>query len=276
MRPMTESLLKDQRPAETTGGILRERLAIMEQKNPRFSLRAMARLLESSPSYLSELIHGKKTVSPSKAMVFAKQLQLSQEDTEYFCTLAQYETAETPSVKASLWERLEYMRPGRVTRRYEHDQFRVLSEWYHIPILELTEVSGFDFKPLNIARRLGITVAEAVGAVERLQQTGLLRIDEKGSYVKAHPQGRFESVERNEALRTFHGQMLDKAKQAVAHQPPNARLVGSETMAIDPRDLPKVEAILRRALAEISTINRKSSSKSAVYHLGVQCFSLTK
>ena len=44
---------------ETTGKFLRERLAQQMEKNPAYSLRAMARNLSTSPSYVSEIMHGK-------------------------------------------------------------------------------------------------------------------------------------------------------------------------------------------------------------------------
>ena len=81
------------------------------------------------------------------------------------------------------------------------EQFRILSEWYHIPIMELTELDDFDFCPQTVAQRLGIpaTLAE-VPAIYRLERLGLIRIDDKGKYCKVH---KTASSNRNMHMRVY-------------------------------------------------------------------------
>src|SRR5688572_17118598 len=54
------------------------------------------------------------------------------------------------------------------------DAFRVISDWYHYTILELTFVEGFRNDPTWIANKLGITQFEAKEAIARLKRLELL------------------------------------------------------------------------------------------------------
>ena len=56
--------------------ILRHEYAIRHEKNPAFSLRAFARQIGISVSFLSELMHDKKRLSLDKAKVICERLCL--------------------------------------------------------------------------------------------------------------------------------------------------------------------------------------------------------
>jgi hypothetical protein len=58
--------------------------------------------------------------------------------------------------------------------------FRTLSDWYHLPILELTNVSSFELTPVSAAKALGISTAEAEAAIERLLRLELLEASSDG------------------------------------------------------------------------------------------------
>lgn len=75
--------------------------------NPSYSLRAFARHLEVEPSYLSKILRGKRPLTQKKIHAFSQHLGINPE-------INLYETSE---------DRF---------RQLSHDQFTVISEWYHL------------------------------------------------------------------------------------------------------------------------------------------------
>ncbi len=57
------------------------------------------------------------------------------------------------------------------------DVFKVIADWQHFAILNLTQVEGFKSEPRYVAKRLGLSIHTVKRCVQRLQDVGLLAID---------------------------------------------------------------------------------------------------
>ncbi len=155
---------------------LREVLADRTNKNPKYSLRAMAKNLGFASSSLSEVMTGKSGFSLPSARKIAAKLELSSEETEYLCLLVQLESSEDPEIRESLLTRLTSLMPKKLMiHDLGVDHFRQISEWYHSAILEMAELYHFELSPIKVAKRLGISKIEAEVAIERMFRLGLLK-----------------------------------------------------------------------------------------------------
>jgi len=248
--------------------VFQERL----QKNSAYSLRAMARQLGMSPSLLSEVHNGKKNLSHGKALEVAERLSLGEDEKHYFCELVRYETCKKPDVKLKVQAQLKVMNPRHPVADLNIDIFAAISQWYHIPILVMTDLHDFAMTPKNISRKIGITTVEASGALERLERLELLKRDETGRYRRAHNYSVFESKVAHEGLRNFHREMLLQAVTSLRTQSPKEKFVGSETFAVDPKVLPGAFALCRKFLSQSVAHANQSQKRSEVYHLNVQLF----
>lgn len=260
---------------------LKAALAEKTAQNPKFSLRAMARQLNLSPAILSQVMSAKRNFSAHTALHVAQTLKLDEAETEYFCLLAQYEAEKHPTLKSALHTRLEAIQANRkqhspVPRDLNVEVFKMISDWYHIPIVEMTELKDFEFNATNVAKRLRITRNEAEVAIERLERLELIEKTPEGIYKKTNADYEFSSPLMNEALNRFHKQMLAKASDAVEHQKRGERLICSNTFSIDPKLLPKAEEIIRRFRKQLVELFNSSSENSETYHMGVQIFKLTE
>lgn len=248
-------------------------------ENPQFSLRAMAKKLEITQPFLTEVIKGRKNLSPEMAHRVARKLELNDTEAEYFCVLAQAEATKDPHLKGSLFDKLKDLSPSG--ERYEDlnvETFRLISDWYHLVIRNMADIEGFSFQPGEIAKRLGITKIEAQAAIERLLRMGLIESDPANTknYRKTKASVMVESDVPNEALRRFHRQMLEKAIESLESQTPQEKIVGSETFAFSPKYLKEADQITDEYLTKMSKLASRAGSKTQVYHLGVQFFNLTK
>lgn len=64
--------------------ILKAQISIKQKKNPRYSLRSFARLLNCDPTFLSKLNAAKVTLSVERAHDFADRLKLTASDRRVF------------------------------------------------------------------------------------------------------------------------------------------------------------------------------------------------
>jgi len=245
-------------------------------KNPAYSLRAMAKQLSLQPSHLSGILKGTKNLSVARAYELAGRLGLTGRDVEYFYLLVDHEHAKAPELKHSLLERLRNINSRYQVTDLSVEVFKAISDWYHIPIIEMTALDEFDFNAENISRRLRITKIEAERAIERLERLELIERDENGRYKKVHANALFKSQLPNKALRQFHKQMITKAGEALDEQSPNERYVGSQTFSIDPEQLDEASKLIEKFRAALVQLFNNGKKKTRTYHLGVQLFSLLK
>lgn len=254
---------------------LKASLAERISRNPRYSLRSFAKGLGISPAMLSLVHHKKRNLNLSNAMRIAKRLGLEGREAEYFCHLVQYEGARSQEAKELALERIQALNPAREITFLSLDCFRVISEWYHFPILQLLRVPNFDFEPKQIAKRLGISAIEAEAALARLERVGILMRSD-GTYKRLKNDLRVESDKKNEALRSFHKQMLLRAIDSLETQSNEEKFTGSQTIAIDPKILPQARKKIEAFFSEMNALLAKNKNPSEVYHLGLQLFRVSR
>lgn len=259
---------------------LKAALAERTAQNSKYSLRALARDLSVSPAVLSQVMSSKRNFSAHMALQVAQALKMDSTESEYFCLLAQYESEKHPTLKSALHSRLEHMQLARkrrsnVPRDLNVEIFKLISDWYHIPIIEMTELKRFKFNAANIAKRLGIARNEAEVAIERLERLQLIEKKQDGGYRKTNADYEFSAPMMDEALNKFHKQMVHKAGDAIEKQPRAQRLIASNTFSIDPRLLPKAQVLMNKFRKELVDLFNTGDENTQTYHLGLQLFKLT-
>jgi uncharacterized protein (TIGR02147 family) len=265
---------------ETTSArtFLGDELTRRMKSNPRYSQRAFARQLGLSAGELSEVLRGKRALSLRSALRVAKSLGLSPSETRHLLALSQVEKGRLMSSRMGASEGSEDLlsplhEAETSSRQLTMDMFHVVSEWYCFAILTLSECDDFRPNPFWIARRLGISKAEAQLAVERLERVGL--IERKGA--------RFEVVRDyvlspdgvpSEAIRSYHKQILGKAIEAIDTQPVPEREFTGVGFAIDPRSLGPIRKEISAFLDGLVARHSKGK-KTEVYYLETAFFRLT-
>lgn len=256
-------------------GFLKSTLSEKIAKNPSYSLRAMSKQVGLAPSTLSEVIQGKKKLSFESGIKISQGLNLNQRESDYFITLVQLDSAKSSELKMSLLKKIEALSPHR-SIDLSLDIFRAISEWHHIPMLEMTYLNNFNFSAQSIAKKLGISKAEADSSIDRLERLELIEKIKEGKFKKCDDNLIVKSIQPNNALRIFHKQMLKKAIESIDNQTPQEKIIGSETLAFDSENLAKANEIIEECFERIVELSNKSKKKNSVYHLGIQFFNLAK
>lgn len=165
---------------------LKATLAEKAKSREGYSLRGFSEKIGVSNSFLSEVLGKKKSLSVELAFKIAVKLDLTETETQYLCFLVQLEQEKDPAFREELSKRLIALNPKRKAHDLSVDLFKVIADWYHHAILELTYLPGFKFEAKTVAKKLGITKVEAEIAMERLVRLELLELDDQGRYRKTH------------------------------------------------------------------------------------------
>jgi uncharacterized protein (TIGR02147 family) len=257
-------------------GYLKSVLAQRIAKNPKYSLRAMARSFSISPALLSQISNGQRNLTALNAVRLAKKLGLNKRETDYFCSLVQYQEAKHIESKALLLEKINSLRSRRDIHNLPLDTFKAMADWYHYAIIEALRIQKFKPTPKNLSKRLGISPIEAEVALERLVRLKVIEPTENGGYRQCQAGRKAVSTDATLALQTFHQQMLEKAIASLSSQTPKQRHIGSETFALDVSQIPEAQRRINDFLDDMADFFASGEKPSEVYHLGIQLFRLTR
>jgi len=242
--------------------VLLSELATRKTANPRFSLRAFARVLDMSPALLSQLISGKKNLSKKQASKIASKLMLS------------------PKEKLNLFfainpDLINEKNQKNSARILEEDQFALISEWYHYGILSLGDLPRNKANPKWIAKHLQIDEIDAIKAFDRLLRMELIEINSNGGFKQIKgPLDTLTDVP-SPAIRKYHKQNLELAKEKIDTIDVHLREYCSMTMSIDKDDLHKAKKLIEEFRQKFCS-ELETQSKNSVYTISIQFFPISQ
>ncbi|MBI1860826.1 MAG: TIGR02147 family protein [Deltaproteobacteria bacterium] len=240
-------------------------------RNESYSLRSFARDLNLSPGRLSAILNRGAGLSEANARRIAEVLGLSGSEAEYFFTLTM--SAHARSARG----RIQAKKTLQSLLCTEHGislrSFSSISDWYHLALLELVQLSGFKNEDKWIANALGLKRSFVRPAIGRLINAGLLT--QMGTTLVAVTRSnRVESGISSSSIRRFHSQIIAKAHDSVHRQSLDERYLRSLILAVDRHGMALVREKIDRCLEEIKTISEKSR-KERLYCCAIQFFNLS-
>jgi uncharacterized protein (TIGR02147 family) len=246
------------------------------RKNPGYSLRAFARDLEMQPSKISEILRGRCGLSPKSARKVAKRLKLSSDETEHFAALVALNHGRSERARKQAEERLASLSAVQGYDSLTLDRFKIISDWYHFAILELTELSYFESTPSWIAGRLGIATELTNEAIDRLIKLGLLKKNEDGKFVQTNLHLATPSGIPSRELREYHSQLLKKADDALDQIDISERDFSSVILTINSKDMESARREFKEFRRKFCVDFQKEGNKDRVYCLGMQFYPLDR
>lgn len=225
------------------------------ERNPGYSLRAYARWLGLNPTSVSLFFNGKRGLSRRTKEKVVERLALSPEVAETFLG--------SSGSSSPRFERLDL------------EKLTIISDWYYFAVLSLMETKTFKSDPVWIAKRLGITISQAAGALKKLEALGLVSRTARGKYVSTGAWFETPPAVSTLALRRTHYQGLELAKTSLDSDALADRDFSAMTMAIDPARLPEAKRRIKRFRRSLCAY-LEGGEKKEVYRLAVLLFALSK
>ncbi len=240
-------------------------------------MRAFARDLKIPASTLSEVLNGKKGISPKRSIEIAKLLNLPEWQKNYFCDLVTVEHAKSSLAKEDAKFRLKEKSQQNHLKTMNQSAQRSLTSWVDLAILELTNLPDFQSKSKWIAKTLDVDEKIVKTAVDRLFQTNLLEKDSDGSWKDASPLFSSSDGVPSESIRRFHKSVLNLAIEKIENEPIDKRTAKSVVFSISEDRVQKAQKILDEAVAKIVALaDENQKTRETVYCFSSQLFPLIK
>jgi uncharacterized protein (TIGR02147 family) len=253
---------------------LRKELNQRIQRRPLYSQRAFARDLGLSASSLGDYLKGTMRLSAGRICQISKTIGLTAEQRQHWIDLLDEKFAKSQETRQLAQLRVK-ARLQAQTHSISVDQFKVISEWFHLAYLELIDMDTQKYSdPKTAAASLGVPVKSLKIAIKRLSDVGFLKKDENG-FFQVDPSTRLGDSVPSEAIRQYHTQILKRATQAIETQDMSRRFNSSTIIALPKKDVEKILAELQTvALKFLDPYSEPSTSKDSLYCLSLQFFDL--
>ena len=244
----------------------------------RFSCRFIAQKVGfRSASYFTQVLNGRSAMTPEMAVRFAAFLRLEVREAEYLELLVLHDRARAAGERRGYLEKLASFREGS-KRLVPSEHFEYFEKWHHTAIREFLHIEPFDgdYKALGKRLRPPIAASKARESIELLLELGMAR-RENGLVVRSDRQ----STTTGEAVKSvqvdqFHASTLELASRSIDGLERGERSLSSLTMTLSPEARRRIEAEIADFRAKILSIAESDSGETAVYHMGIQLFPMTR
>lgn len=263
---------------------LSDSLAHIQTRNSKYSATAYVRQAgfgENSRGYFNLIMNGKRNLSSSTILGFAKTLKLNDKETFHFENLVHYNQATTEKEKSLYFERINKNMKGKTSEAFEllKSQYNYFTNWYMVAIRELVSLDSFreDFDFISKKLRNKVSKKEVVEAINDLIKLGLLERNEKGILVQADKLINFTDSSMNyTVVNSLHAQFLDKAKETLNEDAYEDRSASCVVLATDKANFDlireEIKAFREHILNKYATTNNKVD---CVLNLGIQLNHIT-
>lgn len=261
--------------------ILQDYFGLVKERNSAFSMRALARDLSLSPTFVAQMLSGKKAFPIQRFAQIADALGIDEIGRKTLRQSLRKHSLKHYSEASLVEEKIEANSEAiSMMADFEmlskHD-YKVLEKWYILPILDLTTCRNFVSAEKDIASRLGLRLEEAKSAVSLLLELELLK-NEDGVLKKTNRNMRFPAVASHPAIRSFHEQMMKMAllqlKTKTEQNHYDNRLISGVMCAVNPANIAKAKEHLHKAMYEAALILSEGEC-TEVYQINTQFFPLT-
>jgi uncharacterized protein (TIGR02147 family) len=239
--------------------VLRNEFQKRKSRNSSYSLRAFSHFLGLSPAQISQVLSGKRPLTAKAAAQISDKLGFS------------------PLEKKSLIESTFLKFQGATStqpERLKEEEFKLISDWYHFAILSLSELKESKSDPRWIASQLKISASDARDAVTRLLDLKIIEVKNGKIRQIVRPLRTSHDVP-SAAIRRYHQQNLDLAKEKLETIPLDDREFSTITMGISRSKLPQAKKLITQFKRQLSDL-LEGGEKEAVYTFAVQLFPVSK
>lgn len=243
-----------------------------------FSMRSMAKTLDVSPSFISEVLSGRKDLPLDRVKDFVKVLDMDFSAANRLRTLLAQESQILEGLNLK-----EGLKKESSIHKYEDlkkDKFSLLYPWYNVLILDFIECDGVGKDIELISRCLGLSSYQVERSLEFLLSNGFI---EEGAekYTKVGEKIRLAANRSHENIREYHKKILDLAKSQLdkkSEQDFLQREISGLTINANPtqENIERARQILLDAIHEAGEILSSGGPCSDLFQLNVQMFSVLK
>jgi uncharacterized protein (TIGR02147 family) len=249
-----------------------------KRENSRYSHRLFSRLMQqSSPSFLRDIIDGRRNITNSHFERFEKALALDEESFDYFINMVTLDQSKEDEERHRAYERIAAAQRKHSARVLEGDSYQYILRWECPAIRELATRVDFQYDPVWIAKTLqpNITPARAREALDILAQLEMLVVE--GGAISLSDGTLATPVEVFDlAAQKYHQEMLGLAAEAIERFPANERHLMGVTVSIPKSLIPKIKKeVSDFAFRMLDMCDSNEEGRDQICQLNFQFFPLS-
>lgn len=235
--------------------LLRNYYTSQRNKNPRYSMRALAQQLGTAPGPTSALIKGSKVwnISPEWALTVLDKMNIKSTQKNRLRVLM----GEKPKINKQNLPDIEGL---------------ALSHWAYWPILACIEMSSPQQDAAVIATKLGISLDEVQAITKDLLARGFVVRDEDGNLQRSAEVLETADDILSLAAKHMHETNLQIAQKALDKIPAAEREFQTLTVAGSSQALTQIKQEIRAFTDKVAWILNQDNSNDQVYRFSVQLF----
>jgi uncharacterized protein (TIGR02147 family) len=246
-----------------------------KQRTPSFSHRQFCNKAGlGSPSFLREVIDGKRNITDATLPAFQKALGLGEVGTAFFAAMVRFNQTTDPVMKRSFLEAMRGLRKKVPVALVALDAYEYYSTWY-LPVLRELAVQrdwADDWAALAKAVRPRIRKSQVREGLELLEKLGFLR--RNGSrWEQADPSISTGGEVDSQAVRSANREYARLGMESIESFPPSRRDVSSLLMGVPASAFPKIKQEIREFKDRLVRLAQESETPiDRVYAMNLQFF----
>lgn len=231
-----------------------------------------------NPSFYSQVVAGKRNLTPAMAERFAQVLGLSEKETLYFRHLVAFDQAATSLEKQEHYAVLREMNGSVRQRKVASDAWDFYRHWWVPALRELVALRGRIPGWAELAAQLQppITARQAKAAVGKLQELGLLEVSPEGVWRQTDRALTSGEDVVAQAVRSHNRQMADLGAQSIERFSPAERHVSGITVGLSRAGFQMLAAEILAFKDRVVRLVDHDEGPGEVYQFNVQLFPLSR
>jgi uncharacterized protein (TIGR02147 family) len=249
-----------------------------QRSNPNWNYSLWARALGlSSTSSLTKVLSGDRDPGPKMIDQLVRYFKFNAEEEAQFRSLILL-TKDKNAFKMNALLNHSVKKENALQKRVlELFEFRLIAEWQHLSIRELFRVKGLKLSVAKIKALLKGSLS--IDAVEKslalLKGLGLIQKGKDQEFYSSDEQIQTQNEISDSAIRFYHEQKLDQAKDRLNDTSVEDREFQSLSLLIDSDQLPEIKSKIRQFIQSLeSDLNAKKVDQ--LYQFQIQLFPVSE
>jgi uncharacterized protein (TIGR02147 family) len=246
------------------------------ESKPGYSRNALARDLEVSGAFVTNLLNGKKIVPMNRLRDLFRFLELDIMERQNLVRLA---IVDLIGAEAARYFVKPHGQELTMNRSMNIPRDSLLSNWWNIAVLEGISLQENKISEETLGRRLGLSHSQVKKSIDLLKDLDLVDVDESGQSRKKNSHIYLSSGRSRLEIRNHHTKMIsmaiDEMQKKTADDDFHRRLITGFTLAVASERIEEAKIDIQLFLDSLS---RKLSAGTCdqIYQINVQLFPLSK
>lgn len=246
---------------------------------PKWTLGRWAQQLDlRSTSSISKVISGERLPGRRLTESLISYFEFSSSESEYFKDLIRFHKVKAdPRLALALLEKIGKENPNTTSKILNNETFIILSKWYGLALREMIQTNYFvaDPKWLSKIFHFKVKASEISQCLKDLIHCRLIQLNAKGEYEVTCQRVVTENEISQEAIKNYHENSMDIAKQAVRLFAVENREFQASTFIMSSQNMKEAKNLIREFRSRFCKLLEETSGNQ-LFQIQIQFFPLTQ